>query len=268
MSTRISRMRSPRNTKNAKEPRDQPFDRALAMLSALASTARPASITELAALCAVPVPTAHRIAGQLEARGLVKRALGSKKFLVGPAMVQLAAATTEAAVRSDRVHGILVALAAKLGEPCQIGVRAGNEVVYVDTVRAARSAGLHFEQGRRAPIHCTSIGKIFLAEMPDAEFDLWLHSTELPRLTPATIVSARKIKAIVKDARRNGWAASNEEFAPGVVGCAVPIRLPNGSLIAGLGISVPSARASFAQVKAHVPLLQRVAREIGTGVLE
>jgi DNA-binding IclR family transcriptional regulator len=147
-------------------------------------------------------------------------------------------------------------------------VRADNEVVYVDTVRAARSAGLHFEQGRRAPIHCTSIGKIFLAEMPNGQFDLWLQSTQLTRLTPATIVSARKMKAIVNDVRRNGWAASNEEFAPGVVGCAVPIRLRNGSLIAGLGISVPSARASFAQVKAHVPLLQRMAREIGDQVLE
>ena len=268
MSTRISRMRSSRKMKDVKAPRDQPLDRALSMLSALASAARPTSMTELAALCAVPVPTVHRLARQLEERGLIKRALGSKKLLVGPALVQLATATTEAAVRSDRVHGILVALAVKLGKPCQIGVRADNEVVYVDTVRAARSAGLHFEQGRRAPIHCTSIGKIFLAEMPDAQFDLWLQSTELARLTPASIVSARKIKVVVKAVRRNGWAASNEEFAPGVVGCAVPIRLKNGTLAAGLGISIPSARASFAQVKSHVPLLQRVAREIGDAILE
>jgi len=261
-------MRNPGKMKDRIEPRDQPLDRAFAMLSALASASRPTSITELAALCAVPVPTAHRLAGQLEERGLVKYALASKKLLVGPALVQLGMAAAQAAVRSDRVHGILVALAAKLGESCQIGVRADNEVVYVDTVRAARSAGLHFEQGRRAPIHSTSIGKIYLAEMPDEQFDLWLQNAELPRLTPATIVSARKMKATVKDVRRNGWAASNEEFASGVVGCAVPIRLPNGSLIAGLGISVPSARASFDEVKTHVPVLQRAAREIGDAALE
>ena len=250
------------------EPREQPMDRAFAILAALAAAARPMSMTELAALCAVPVPTVHRLAAQLEARGLVKRALGSKQLLVGPALVQLGAAATEAAVRSDHVHRILVALAARVGEPCQIGVRAGNEIVYVDTVRAARSAGLHFEQGRHAPIHCSSIGKIFLAEMPQEQFELWLRSTELPRLTPATIVSARKLKAVVNNVRKNGWAASKEEFAPGVVGCAVPVRLPNGSLIAGLGISVPSAHASFNEVKAHVPLLQRAAREIGDAALE
>jgi DNA-binding IclR family transcriptional regulator len=261
-------MRKPPKVQDQTEPRDQPLDRAFAFLAALASAARPTSVTELATLCAIPVPTAHRLAGQLEQRGLVKRALASKKLLVGPALVQLGMAAAEAAVRSDRVHSILVALAAKLGEPCQIGVRAGNEVVYVDTVRAARSSGLHFEQGRHAPIHSSSIGKIFLAEMPDEQLDLWLQNTELTRLTPATIVSTRKMKATLKDVRRNGWSASNEEFAPGVVGCAVPIRLPNGSLIAGLGISVPSARASFSEVKAHVPALQRAAREIAAAALE
>ena len=260
-------MTNPPEQPARKESREQPLDRAFALLAALSGAARPMSITELAALCAMPVPTAHRLAGQLEERRLVKRALGSRKLLVGPALVQLGMAAAQAAVRSDRVHGVLVALAAKLGEPCQIGVRAGNEVVYVDTVSAARSAGLHFEQGRHAPIHSSSIGKLFLAEMPDEQLDLWLKNTELPRLTPTTIVSARKLKATIKDVRRNGWAASNQEFAPGVVGCAVPIRLPDGSLIAGLGISVPSARASFGQVKAHVPLLQRAAREIGKAAL-
>ena len=118
------------------------------------------------------------------------------------------------------------------------------------------------------PIHSSSIGKIFLAEMPGEQFDLWLRNAELPRLTPATIVSARKLKSVVAEVRRNGWAASNEEFAPGVVGCAVPIRQANGSLIAGLGISVPSARASFDEVKSYVPLLQRAAREIADASLE
>lgn len=261
-------MRTYQEANAQSELRDQPLDRAFAVLSALAGAARPTSITELAALCSMPVPTVHRLALQLEKRGLVKRALGSKKLLVGRALVQLGIAVTEAAVRSDLVHGILVALAAKIGEPCQIGVRADNEIVYVDTVRAARSAGLHFEQGRRAPIHSSSIGKIFLAEMPDEQFDQWLQNADLPRLTPATIVSARKIKAVVKDVRKKGWAASNEEFAPGVIGCAVPIRLPNGSLIAGLGISVPSARASFDEVKSHVPLLQCAARDIGDAAFE
>jgi len=238
------------------EPRDQPMDRAFAVLSALAGAARPMSMTELAELCGMPVPTMHRLAAQLEARGLVKRAFGSKKLLVGPALVQLGAAATEAALHSDPVHRILVALAAKLGEPCQIGVRAGNEVVYADAVRAARSAGLHVEQGRHAPIHCSSIGKIFLAEMPVEQFELWLESTELPQLTPYTITSPAKLKAVVNTVRKNGWAA---------VGVRAANRLARGLERAGLlDLRLERLRKSdHVNPLADHDQLTRVAREAG-----
>lgn len=251
-----------KKTKEAAFAAEQPLDRALALLSALAQAARPMSVTELAATCGMPVPSAHRMALQLEARHLVKRALGSKKLIIGPRLVHLGIAATEAAMRSDAVHQILVALAARIGEPCQIGVREENEVVYVDTARSVRSAGLHFEQGRHAPLHCTSIGKIYLAELPDKQLDRWLADNELLRFTPATIVSVKQLRRVIQGIRDNGWAASDEEFAPGVVGCGVPIRSASGRLIAGLGVSVPSARASFDDVKRHVPTLVAAAREI------
>ncbi|MHB8727247.1 MAG: IclR family transcriptional regulator [Casimicrobiaceae bacterium] len=241
---------------------DQPLDRAIAFLMALATAGRPTSVTELAAICGFPVTTAHRLATQLEKRNLVKRALSSKKLVVGAALLRLGLAAAEAAMRSDRVHQILLALAGKIGEPCQIGVRSENDVVYVDTARGARSVGLHFDQGRHAPLQCTSIGKLYLAELSEEEFEWWLASAELPKLAPATIVSKPKLRSVVRGVRKNGWAASNEEFAPGVVGCAVPIRLPNGRLIAGLGVSVPSARTPFERVTAFLPQLDAAAREI------
>src|SRR4051794_37267684 len=63
---------------------EQPLDRAFALLSTLASSARPMTVTELAAACGMPVPSAHRMAAQLQVRNLVKRQLGSKKLMVGP----------------------------------------------------------------------------------------------------------------------------------------------------------------------------------------
>jgi IclR family transcriptional regulator, acetate operon repressor len=242
--------------------KDQPLDRAIAVLTALITAARPASVTELAAACDLPVPTVHRLAAQLEARGLVKRSLGSRKLLIGASLVRLGVAAAQAAMRSDRAHQILVALTNGLGEPCQIGVRVENEVVYIDSARTTRSAGLHFEQGRHAPLQCTSIGKLFLAEMTDEEFASWLAHATLSKLAPRTIVSKRRLKSVVSGIRRDGWAASDEEFVPGVVGCAVPIRLTDGSLLAGLGVSVPSARTSFEAVKAFLPSLTAAAREI------
>jgi len=241
---------------------DQPLDRAILLLTTLASEARPLSVTELAALCGYPVPTVHRQVAQLEHRRLVKRALGSKKVLVGPALVQLGIAAADAAMKSDQVHQILVSLADRLGEHCHLGHRSADEIVYVDAARAKRSSGLQFEPGRRAPLHCTSIGKIYLAEMADPELDSWLSHTQLQKLTPATIVSKRRLKSVISEARTNGWAASIEEAVPGVVGCAVPVRLRSGPLLAGLGVSVPSARTSFSRLRSFVPFLHEAARQI------
>lgn len=247
---------------------DQPLDRALALLGTLAEQARALSVTELASLCRYPVPTVHRLVAQLEQRRLIKRALGSKKVLIGPALLELGTAATEAALRSDHAHRVVTRLATELGEACHLGMRIGDEVVYVDAARTRLSSGLQFEQGRRAPIHCTSIGKVYLAELSDDQIDEWLANASLPKFAPATIVSKQKLKSVILDVRKNGWAASDEEFVPGVVGCAVPVRLEGGRLLAGLGVSVPSARMAYAKLKAFVPALQRAASEIAASTAE
>jgi DNA-binding IclR family transcriptional regulator len=245
---------------------EQPMDRAFAVLAAVAQSDRALSITEIAERCDLPVPTAHRLVAQLEQRELLKRALSSKKVLVGPSLVRLGAAAVEASTRSDEVHRILEGLATEIGEHCQLGMRSGNEVVYSDTVRSARSTGLHFQQGNRAPLYCCSTGKLFLADMEPEEFEAWLKATPRRALTRRTLVSERALRAAVKAVRERGWAASNEEMAAGVVGCAVPVRISDGRLVAGLGISVPTARISFGELEEFRPSMQRAARAVANAI--
>ncbi len=116
-------------------------------------------------------------------------------------LVRFAAAAVQAAMRNDRTHQVLEALAAEIGEHCQIGFRSGNEVVYADTVRAVRSSGLHFEQGRRAPLYCSSTGKLFLAELTSPELEGWLRDVARPATTQRTIVSARALRLVLKGPR-------------------------------------------------------------------
>jgi DNA-binding IclR family transcriptional regulator len=246
--------------------RQRPLDRAFAVIAAVVASDRALSVTEIAQQCDLPVPTVHRIVAQLEQRALLKRALASKKLLVGASLVRLGAAAVEASTRSDEVHRILEALANELGEHCQLGMRSGNDVVYSDTVRAERSTGLHFQQGNRAPLYCCSTGKLFLAELPPKEFEAWLKTTLRRPLTRRTLVSERPLRAAVKEARERGWAASNEEMAAGVVGCAVPVRMSDGRLVAGLGISIPNARISFNELEAFRPSMQRAAMAIAKAI--
>lgn len=245
---------------------DQPLDRAVAILQAVADAPRPPSITELALDCGLPVPTVHRLVGQLEKRKLVGRSLGTRRIVVGPALVRLGIASLEAALRSDRSHQVLVALANRCGEHCQLGRRFDDTIVYTDSARAARSEGLYFEPGRRAPMYCTSIGKLFLAEMSDADLDWWLAHAPLERMTPNTVVAPASLRAVIRRVRREGWATTNQELIAGVVGCAVPVRDAAGRLVAGLGISAPSARVPFDKLQKLRPLMESAATEIAVSL--
>ena len=258
-----------RSTSESSEtPSDQPLDRALAVLSAVADAAHAISMTEIAAECGLPVPTVHRIVAQLERRGLLNRALGSKKLVVGRELVRLGMASLEGALRTDRPHHILATLANRLGEHCQIGRRFDDAIVYIDSATVQRTDGLYFEQGGRAPMHCTSTGKLFLAEMSDADLDFWIAHADLKRMAPATIVSAHALRIVVRKVRQEAWATTIGELVVGVVGCAVPIRTASGRLIAGLGVSAPVARTSPEQLKKYRPLMQSAAAEIAAAISE
>ncbi len=254
---------------SASSSAEQPIDRALAVLTYVATIATPVSVTEIAYACGLPVPTAHRLVAQLRQRGLLKRSLGSKKVVVGEALLHLSLQALEASTRADRPHQVLLALSADLGEHVHLGIRSGNDVLYVSTARApSATSGLQFEPGRRAPLYCTSIGKIYLADMPEQEFTWWLSQFKLVALTPNTITTPKKLRSVIADVRKSGWAVSSDEFATGVVGCAVPVRNAAGKLMAGLGVSVPNARMPAKDLVTMRPRLEAAAFEISKSMSE
>ena len=143
-----------------------------------------------------------------------------------------------------------------MGEHCQIGVVSGTEVVYVDSVRGARAASLQFEPGERVPIHCTSTGKLFLAELDDAGLSRFLGHRPLPRYTPSTVTEPATLLVPVREVRRRGWAATDGEYVAGVVGCAVPIRGRNNAMLASLAVAIRGAHA----VRCGAPVRSGIAR--------
>jgi IclR family transcriptional regulator, acetate operon repressor len=247
---------------------DGPLDRAIAILVFVAEQKKALSAAEIAAALNLPLPTAHRLIGNLESRGLIQKALGTKRYVVGSKLVTLSAKTIGAAFRTVRRHAVLSAVADRIGEQCEIGVVRDNVVVYVDSVRSRQPQGLQFNPGDAAPLHCTSTGKIYMSRLPAKVRQRLVHSLPLVRYTPTTIADPQELLALLEETRRRGWAKTNEEFVRGVVGCAVPIVSPAGDLIACLGVSVPAARVGFAGLDAFIARLQEAASLLSETILQ
>ena len=242
-----------------------PTARALDILQCVSQRAKPVSMTEIAVALNVPPPSVHRIVLHLEGLGYLRRAFGSKRLIIGPLLAQLGLQAVAAHFLDAPRHAVLQALAEKVGEHCSIGVVYENEALYVDSVQATRIAhlgGLRFVSGGRAPLHCTSTGKLFLAHLAEDALQELLRVLRLERYTQMTIVNKNDLLKELATTKRRGWACTNEEYLPGVAGCGVPIYGAQKEFVAAASITVPVARMSFADMKRHIPTLQSAAKEL------
>src|ERR1700741_2652296 len=181
-----------------------PTVKAVAILEAMATARRPLGVSELGALLGLPKPTAHRIVRMLESEGLLQREPGSRRFVPGARMVQLGLGIVAASMLRAPRHAILEALSQKIGETCNFGVMTGSHVVSLDRVESAWPFGLRFEPGSRVPLHCTSMGKLFLSQLPAQKRALLLRSIPLYRYTENTLTEVAELEAELDRIRESG----------------------------------------------------------------
>jgi IclR family transcriptional regulator, acetate operon repressor len=245
-----------------------PTVKAVAILEAMATARRPLGVSELGALLGLPKPTAHRIVRMLEGEGLLQREPGSRRFVPGARMVHLGLGIVAASMLQAPRHAILEALSQQIGETCNFGVMTGSHVVYLDRVESAWPFGLRFEPGSRVPLHCTSMGKLFLSQLPAQKRALLLRSIPLYRYTENTITDAIRLETELEKIRSMEVSIDNQEFLAGVVCVAVPVRAPSGRSVAALAVSAPLARMSLQEGLQHVPLLQTAAERLAATIDE
>jgi IclR family transcriptional regulator, acetate operon repressor len=241
----------------------QPMDRIFAILETVANARQPLSLADISATSCLPMPTAHRLIGDLERRGFLKRALSSKRRLLpGIRLTELSRHALHAAIIGDRPHVILEQLASEVQEHCQIGTVTNDEVLYVDAVQVRRASGLQLEQGRSAPLHCTSMGKLYLASLDPESLSAWIRGRKLERITPRTITDPKLLFTHLRRVRKQGWATSDEEYGLGVVGCSVVVDTKAPHHFFAVGMSAPAARVPHGSLARFLPALKRASERI------
>lgn len=240
-----------------------PLMRAFAIIDFIAAQRRPVTTAEVAEGVGLPLASAHRLIGTLEERGFLRRPPGSKRLEIGNSMLDLSARAIGAGFRNAGRHAILQDLARKLGEQCEIGIVRDDHVVYIDNIKPLNVAGLQFDPGVQAPLHCSSTGKLFLSRKSVKPRERMVRALPLEPYTAHTLTDPDRLLEDLALIRSRGWACTNQEFVLGVVGCAVPVFAPDKTLIAGLGISVPVARVSFAELQGFIPAMTDTAARLG-----
>jgi DNA-binding IclR family transcriptional regulator len=240
----------------------QSIERALSLLEALEDSRGEVGIAELSKRVALHVSTAHRILATLVARGYARQNPETGRYALGAKALHLAESYLGQMDLRRVVRPVLERLTQETGETANLVILDRREALYLDKVESPQSLRIFSRIGRRAPLHCTAVGKVLLADRPKAQVDALLGRGPLERLTRHTITSAGQVRRELEKVRDQGFALDREECEEGACCIAVPIRNAQGDVEAALGISAPTTRLTPRRMEELVPIMLRTGRQV------
>ena len=249
------------NTPNV--PVVQVIERMFSLMDVLASREEPVSLKEISEKAGLHPSTAHRILNDLASGRFVERAqpgcyrLGMRLLELGN-LVKSRLNVRDAALTPMRTLHKLIQ------QPVNLSLRQGDEIVYVERAYSERS-GMQVVRaiGGHAPLHLTSVGKLFLAADDPQRIRAYATRTGLQGHTKNSITSLEALERELSRVRQYGQASDNEELELGVRCMAAGIYDDQNKLVAGLSISAPSGRLEDAWLAKLKDTAQQISRSLG-----
>ena len=222
----------------------QSLQRGLTILDYLAERRAPIRTSEVAARLCIDKASASRLLATLQASGYADRGV-DRRYVLGKKLNghDDVGQIEELIALREKTHPLLETLVDMAGECAHMAVLVADKVWYVDKVASPQVLRVDHPVGALAPLHCTALGKVFLA------FGSHAVPPDLQRFTAHTLTDRTALEANLDEARQNGFASDDEEYSPGVRCVAAPIRRDDGSLVAAVGLSGPSARVDAQRLK-------------------
>lgn len=226
----------------AATPTVQVIERMFTLLEILAGREEAVSLKEISEKSGLHSSTAHRILNDLATGRVVERpAAGS--YRLGMRLLELGNLVKARLNVRDAALSPMRELHKLTQQPVNLSVRQGDEIIYVERAYSERS-GMQVVRaiGGRAPLHLTSVGKLFLASDDPQRLRAYATRTGLPGQTRNSITQLPILERELSKARQYGIARDNEELELGVRCMAAGIYDDQSKLIAGLSISAPADR--------------------------
>lgn len=220
------------------------------------------TLNQLTQAVELPKSTVLRIAETLVDEGLLQREEPTGLFRLGIRTFELGTLvlSTLEIPRLARPH--LEWLSEQTRETVHLCVLDEGEVVYVDKIESPQVLRLYSRIGRRAPAHCTGVGKALMAYLPAGERRRLVERRPLKRYTPNTITDFLQLEKELEEIRRTGIAFDREEHEPGVRCAAAPVFDLTGRVCAAVSVAVPILRLPPGRLEELAELVRQATQAI------
>ncbi len=223
-------------------PAVQVIERMFSLIDVLASREDAIPLKDISEKTGLHPSTAHRLLNDLAIGRYVERAQPGS-YRLGMRLLELGNLVKGRLNVRDAALAPMRALHNRIQQPVNLSVRQGDEIVYIERAYSERS-GMQVVRaiGGRAPLHLTSVGKLFLSVDDAARVRAYATRTGLHGQTRNSITQLSVLERELSKVRQMHYSHDNEELELGVRCMACGIYDDQGKLLAGLSISAPASR--------------------------
>jgi DNA-binding IclR family transcriptional regulator len=246
-----------------KTPTIQVLERAFGLLDVLASQPDPVPLKVISERTGLHPSTAHRILNDLTIGRYVDRPEAGS-YRLGMRLLELGNLVKARLDVREAAIGPMRELHKLTHQPVNLSMRQGDEIVYIERTYSERS-GMQVVRavGGRAPLHLTSVGKLFLAQDDSQRVRAYAARTGLAGHTRNSITELAPLERELARVNQYGTARDDEELELGVRCMAAGILDDQGKLIAGLSISAPADRLEDAWLERLKATAAQISEALG-----
>ncbi len=242
----------------------QSLERGIAVLRSFDADNAHQTLSEVAKRTGLTRATARRLLLTLTTLGYATT--DGRSFTLTPSVLDLGYAYLSSLNIQQIAQPFLEALSEEVGESSSISVLDGSDVVYVARVPTGRIMTIALGLGTRLPAHCTSMGRVLLAELPIDEVHRRV-GTPIEQRTELTITDRSALDAELSTVRSQGWALVDQELEIGLRSIAAPLRDASGRAIAAMNLSTHAGRTTEDEIReVLLPALLRTTQRLNAAL--
>ncbi len=238
-------------------------EKALQLVEVLASSREPMRLGDLEVACGLQASTALRLVNTLLLHGYANQDPVTLRYSLTLKFAQIGSQVSSQMDIRNLAHPWLLELSSRCGESCCLAIEENRQVVYVDVVEGPDGMLKIMQRiGKRAPLYCTGVGKIFLLNDDAASLEQYIEENGLEPLTSHTITTREGLLSELEKIGRQGYALDDEECEQGARCVAAGVRDYTGKVVAGISVSGPLHRMEPEHIRRIIPQVQRTAQRL------
>lgn len=222
----------------------------LSILETVADAKGDISLGELAKRAGFKKTSAWRLAHTLVELGYLHQDAETRNFRPAARVLTLGYAYFDSLDLKQLSLPFMREISAKYDETVNLAVRNGDELIYIERFDSSHIVSVNLHVGSRLPLFCTSLGRVLISEMDSAWLEEYVerigNDTRAQKLVQPL---GKKLISTLRAVRERGYALNDEELVKGLRAIASPIRDSSSKIVAAVCISVPSSRATMAELE-------------------